>query len=295
MILLAKDEGFGEEISERVRDMCESETGKQQKDGPFATTAGSHRALGTHGIDFVVGLPTVKNGEDAVCTIVDHATRRGHFIPMKEKTSAEDFAAIFMKNYFALHGMPSHIVSDRDPRFLSDFWKAFIKKCGTGLKPSTPFHPQTDGATEKINGILGSYLKAFATTYEDWTSLLPLAEFAYNSFKQKSIQYSPFFADLRYSPRAPMDSMVTALQKGSARHLSGEQFADRMRAILNASRLRLQMAQDDQAKWANEKRREVKVAVGHKVWLSTEHLPQSYANVCQQGSTSYGTAGLDLA
>jgi hypothetical protein len=237
------------------------------------------------GIDFVVGLPTVKGGENTVCTIVDHATRRAHFIPMKEQTSAEDFAAIFMKNYFVLHGMPSHIVSDRDPRFLSDFWKAFVRKCGTGLKPSTPFHPQTDGATEKVNGILGNYLKAFATTYEDWTSLLPLAEFAYNSFKQKSTQYSPFFADLGYSPRAPMDSMVTALQKGSARHLSGEQFADRMKAILNTSRLRLQIAQDSQAKWANEKRREVRVAVGNKVWLSTEHLPLSYANVCQQGST----------
>jgi hypothetical protein len=135
---------------------------------------------------------------------------------MKEQTSAEDFAAIFLKHYFVLHGMPAHIQSDRDPRFLSDFWKAFVRKCGTGLKPSTPFHPQTDGATEKINGILGNYLKAFATTYEDWTFLLPLAEFAYNSFKQKSIQYSPFFADLGYSPRTPMDSMVSVLQRGSA-------------------------------------------------------------------------------
>jgi len=146
------------------------------------------------GIDFVVGLPKVKD-KDAVCTIVDHTTRRAHFITMKEQTSAEDFATIFMKNYFTLHGMPSHIVSDRDPRFLSDFWKAFVRKCGTGLKPSTPFHPQPDGATEKINGILGNYLKAFATTYEDWTTLLPLAKFAYNSFKQKSTQYRPFFAD----------------------------------------------------------------------------------------------------
>jgi len=139
------------------------------------------------GIDFVVGLPKVEGDKDAVCTIVDH-TRRAHFIPMKKQTSAEDFAMIFMRNYFVLHGMPSHIVSDRDPRFLSDCWKAFVRKCGTGLKPSTPFHPQTDGATEKINGILGNYLKAFAMTHDDWTSLLPLAEFAYNSFKQKSTQ-----------------------------------------------------------------------------------------------------------
>jgi len=64
------------------------------------------------GINFVVGLPKVEGDKDAVCTIVDHTTRRAHFIPMKEQTSAEDFATIFMRNYFVLHGMPSHIVSD---------------------------------------------------------------------------------------------------------------------------------------------------------------------------------------
>ena len=70
-----------------------------------------------------------------------------------------------------------------------------------------------------------------------------------------------------------------------------------MKAILNASRLRLQIAQDSQTKWANEKRREVKVAVGHKVWLSTEHLPLSYVNVCQQGSTKlrYHWSVLDIS
>jgi len=63
-------------------------------------------------IDFVVGLPKVEGDKDTVCTIVDHTTRRAYFIPMKEQTSAEDFALIFMRNYFVLHGMPSHIVSD---------------------------------------------------------------------------------------------------------------------------------------------------------------------------------------
>jgi len=93
--------------------------------------------------------------------------------------------------------MPSHKISDWDPRFLSDFWKVFVRRCGTGLKPSTPLHPQTDGATE-INGILGNYLKAFATINEDGRFMLPLAEFACNSFKQKSTQYGPSFTDLGY-------------------------------------------------------------------------------------------------
>jgi hypothetical protein len=64
-------------------------------------------------------------------------------------------------------------------------------RCGTGLKSSTPFYLQTVGTSENVNNIPGNYLAAFLNPYDDWTAMLPLAEFAYNSFKQKSTQYHP--------------------------------------------------------------------------------------------------------
>ena len=101
------------------------------------------------GIDFITKLPK-SNGFDSICTIVDHLSKSAHFFPMKEATTAAEFAPMFIRNHFKLHGMPGRIVSDRDVRFMSDFWKRFVKDVGSAISPSTPFHPQTDGAVEKV-------------------------------------------------------------------------------------------------------------------------------------------------
>lgn len=101
------------------------------------------------GIDFIVKLPNSQKGNDAICTIIDHSTRRAHFFALKEAPTAEGFAQMFLQQFFRLHGMPKKVVSDRDQRFMSDFWRAFMRLLKTELAPSTPFHPQTDGATER--------------------------------------------------------------------------------------------------------------------------------------------------
>ncbi|GJW45425.1 putative reverse transcriptase domain-containing protein [Tanacetum coccineum] len=54
----------------------------------------------------------------------------------------------FQQELFRLHGTPSAIVSDRDPRFTSRFWKGLQKAWGTRLKFSTAFHPETDGQSD---------------------------------------------------------------------------------------------------------------------------------------------------
>jgi hypothetical protein len=87
-----------------------------------------------------------------------------------------------------LHRMPSKIVSDRDPRFVSTFWKQLMQLLGTKLGMSTAYHPQTDGQPEKANDKVGTWLRAFARESEhvEWDRLLPIAEFMYNSTPQVS-------------------------------------------------------------------------------------------------------------
>lgn len=233
------------------------------------------------GIDFIVKLPTSERGNDTICSIIDHSTRRAHFFPMKEATTAEAFAPMFVEQYFKHHGMPKRIVSDRDQRFLSDFWKSLMRHLKTDLSPSTPFHPQTDGATEKVNQVVGTYLKAFAAHHATWDDILPLAEFSYNSTTHKTTHQTPFYSDLGYTPSLPLDtvSAVTASEPLSARALQGKDFSQRLRAILESSRLALQHAQDQQVAAANEHRRETAVTQGDSVFLSTKNLPGTYANV----------------
>ena len=77
--------------------------------------------------------------------------------------------------------MPKTIVSDRDAKFLSQFWKTLWAKLGTKLFFSTTFHPHTDGQTEVLNRSLSTLLRALLKgNNKSWDGYLPHVEFAYN-------------------------------------------------------------------------------------------------------------------
>nr|GFA85489.1 hypothetical protein [Tanacetum cinerariifolium] len=82
---------------------------------------------------------------DAIWVVVDRLTKSAHFLPIRKNYSISKLAEIFRQEIVRLHGTPTSIVSDRDPRFTSRFWKGLQKAWGTRLKFSTAFNPQTDG------------------------------------------------------------------------------------------------------------------------------------------------------
>ena len=91
--------------------------------------------------------------------------------------------------------MSVSIVSDRDPRFTTHFWKSFQKAMGTQLTMSTAFHPQIDGQSERIIQILEDMLQACILDLKgSWEEHLSLVEFAYNNRYQASIQMTPYEA-----------------------------------------------------------------------------------------------------
>ena len=77
-------------------------------------------------MDLIVSLPKTKNGYDAIYVIVDRLTKRMHAIPITTNINAPQLANIFLKEIYRLHGMPKIIVSDRDPRFTSIFWRSLF-------------------------------------------------------------------------------------------------------------------------------------------------------------------------
>nr|GFA58228.1 retrotransposon protein, putative, Ty3-gypsy subclass [Tanacetum cinerariifolium]GFA59881.1 retrotransposon protein, putative, Ty3-gypsy subclass [Tanacetum cinerariifolium] len=92
-------------------------------------------------MDFVTGLPQTQRRHDAIWVVVDRLTKSVHFLPIRKDNSVSRLAEIFQQEIVRLHGTPSAIVSDRDPRFASRFWKGLQKAWGTRLKFSTAFHP----------------------------------------------------------------------------------------------------------------------------------------------------------
>ncbi|MBW0567151.1 hypothetical protein O181_106866 [Austropuccinia psidii MF-1] len=105
-----------------------------------------------------------------------------------------DLAHLFIKDIFSKHSLPSSIVSDRGSLFVSSFWTNFFQKLKISRDLSAAYHPETDGQTERVNQILEQSLWMYVSYHsDDWNTLLPLPEFAYNGSDHSSTKQSPFF------------------------------------------------------------------------------------------------------
>ena len=82
-------------------------------------------------MEFVDGLPRLRRGNTSIWVIVDRLTKSAHFIPVKSRRTASSLASIYLKEIVRLHGIPSSIVSDRDPIFMSEFWRSLHEAVGT--------------------------------------------------------------------------------------------------------------------------------------------------------------------
>jgi hypothetical protein len=144
-------------------------------------------------MDFITGLPKSTKKNDAIMFVVDKLSKSTHFIPVKSTYKAIDIANIFMKNIFRLHGMPKEILSDRDTKFTSSFWKSLMAGFETKLLFSMAYHPQTDGQIERVNQIVEYMLRKHVMHHpKKWEDYLPLVVLAYNNDYQESLKMSPF-------------------------------------------------------------------------------------------------------
>ena len=156
-------------------------------------------------MDFVTHLPRTPQGHDVVWVIVDQLTKSAHFLTVQMTFTLKRFCQLYIREIVRLHGVPVSIMSDRDPRFTTHFWKSFKKAMGTRLTMSTTFHPQTYGQSERTIQVLEDMLRACVLDRKgSWEENLPLVEFAYNNSYQASIQMAPYEALYGRSCRSPI-------------------------------------------------------------------------------------------
>ncbi|KAL0551955.1 hypothetical protein IC582_011048 [Cucumis melo] len=157
-------------------------------------------------MDFITGLSRTLRGFTVIWVVVDRLTKSAHFVPGKSIYTASKWTQLYMFEIVRLHGVPVSIVSDRDARFTSKFWKGLQTAMGTRLDFSTAFHPLTDGQTEHLNQVLEDMMRACALEFPgSWDSHLHFMEFAYNNSFQATIDMTPFEALYDKCYRSPKD------------------------------------------------------------------------------------------
>jgi hypothetical protein len=214
-------------------------------------------------MDFITKLPKTSTGYDTIWVIVDRLTKSAHFLPIKETDEMNTLAQIYLKEIVSRHGVPISIISDRDSRFTSHFWKSLQKALGTKLDMSTAYHPQTDGQSERTIQTLEDMLRACVIDFgKGWDKHLPLAEFSYNNSYHTSIKAAPFEALYGRKCRSP----ICWAEVGEIQ-LTGPDLVHETTEKIIKIKQRLQTARDRQKSYADLKRKPMNFQIGDKVML----------------------------
>ena len=205
-------------------------------------------------MDFVLSLPKIKCGRDSIFVVVDRFSNMTRFIPCHKTNDVSHVADLFLREVVRLHGMPRTIVSDRDAKFLSYFWKTLWCKLGTKLLFSTTCHPQTDGQTEVVNRTLSTLLRAIIKkNIKTWENCLPHVEFAYNRTIHYATNFSPFEIVYDFNPLTPLD--LSPLPMSEHVNLDDKKKPEFVKQIHEKARLNIKRRMEQYAKQANKRHR----------------------------------------
>ena len=222
-------------------------------------------------MDLITALPRSRSGNDAIVVFVDKLSKMCHYVATTTNVTAPQLATLFIREVVRLHGVPDSILSDRDPRFTANFWRAYWSQLGTTLTMSTAYHPQTDGQTERANRTLEELLRSRINFQQtDWDEHLAAAELAVNNSVQASTGFTPFYLNYGQQVKLPLDQVIANLRPASNPEAMTR--IRRLQSDLSRARENIDRAQKRQAKYADQHRRDVTFKVGDSVLLSTDHL-----------------------
>ncbi len=152
-------------------------------------------------MDLITGLPQQAR-YNAILTIIDHGcSRAAIFLPCTDTITGPGIAQLYLDHVYRWFGLPSRMISDRDPRFTSHFGKALTTKLGILCNLSTVFHPQTDRLSERKNQWVEQYLQLITSMDpKGWTNWLALATAVHNNQVNVTTGLSPNQILLGYNP-----------------------------------------------------------------------------------------------
>jgi len=237
----------------------------------------------TISIDFVLALPLSAEGFDCVLSVTDKFSKRITLIPGKITFTATDWAKLLLDRlYLADWGVPKVILSDRDPKFLSDLWKAIFNELGVALLYSTAYHPQTDGQSERTNQTVEIALRYYLAALERpelWPSVLATIQSNLNN-SISATGKTPNEAVYGFTPDLPLD-LLTSSRSPSAATLSPCQARVEVRDALNMAAMAMKQRYDkrhQQIYFAVGDFVQLRLHKGYDIPSNSRKLGQQYAD-----------------
>ena len=160
-------------------------------------------------MDFTTGhLMTVRQ-HDSIMVMVDRLIKVAQFILVKTTYSASEVAQVFIREILILHGVLKKIMSDKDAKFTTKFWKELLAGLGTELAFNTTYHPQTDGQKKRVNMVLEDMMRMYVMHHQRrWEEYPPLVESAYKNGCQDSLRMSLFEELYGWSCNNPITGVI---------------------------------------------------------------------------------------
>jgi hypothetical protein len=219
---------------------------------PFATIT----------VDFITKLPESR-GCDTILTITDHdSTKAVILIPCREDMGSEEVARLFRDHAFPYTGIPKRIISDRDTRFTSQFFKELCAQLEIKQNMSSAYHPQTDGQSEQTNQTVETILRIFCNHQQDnWADWLKVAQYMINSCPSSTTKKPPYKLWMGFIPRTHHPTRV-----GNVLAIE-----ERKTQLLEARKSAQEAISKAQSLWTKDPHFQ-QYRMDQKVWLEGTHL-----------------------
>ncbi|GFU15188.1 retrovirus-related Pol polyprotein from transposon 412 [Trichonephila clavipes] len=181
----------------------------------------------------------------------------------------DEIAKFLLEEIVLRHGAPRVIITDRGAVFRSRLVSSLVDLCNIDHRFTTAYHPQTNGLTERFNKTLADMLSMYVDVEQkNWDEILPFVTFAYNTAKQETTGFTPFYLLHGREAETTLDTMLpfcpndfddNNITKIAAR-------AEESRQLARVHTLR---AQDKDRRRYDSKHQMVSYAPGDLVWVYT--------------------------
>lgn len=261
--------GMRRSISNYVRSCVDCQRRKHQAarpQGQLQSIPPPNVPFSRVGVDLLGPFPPSQNGNRWIIVCIDHHTRYAETKALPTGT-APDIATFLLEQVILRHGAPRELLSDRGAAFLSTVVRELLNACNTVHRTTTSYHPQCNGLTERLNRTLCDMLCMYIdTAHSNWDTILPFITYAYNTSRQDTTTFTPFFLVFARDSETMLDTLLPYIDNGHSTKYMDEMMgrAEESRQLARTYTL---LAQEKQQLRYDEHHRPATYAPGQLVLL----------------------------